>query len=164
MKRHYRLYLETSFWNRLENPARDLRREISYAFLRAVQRPHHLFISRLVTRELDRIRDVAQRRAVRRRMEGQSLRTITLTARIVHIARELVRLGGWSENVIADMVHVAYAVFGRVDALVTWDFDDLARPRTRDVVSAYGRRQDVPVPLIGSPPEVASWLGIGTRR
>ena len=164
MERHYRFYVETSFWNRLENPVNDWRRPISYAFLRAAQRPHHVLVSRLVTRELEEIRDRAQRKAVHRRLWGQSIRTITTNAKIVAIANDLVALGGWSENVIADMLHVAYALFARVDALVTWDRNDLARPRTRDVVNAYGRRREMPVPLIGTPEEVSEWLGIRTRR
>jgi len=47
-----------------------------------------------------------------------------------------------------------------VDALVTWDQGDLARDHTRRIVQVYGRRERLSVPLIGTPEEVAKWLGL----
>jgi len=161
MKRRYRLYLETSFWKRLGDPRLDERRRDSYRFLRALAGGRHrILISRLVTRELDETPDWAERRKIYRRLWSRGARMITFNPRIVRIATDLRTLGRWRRNLIADLMHIGYAISGAADALVTWDRDDLARDATRRVVQAYGRREDVGVPLIGTPEEVAEWLGI----
>jgi hypothetical protein len=141
----------------------DERRRVSYSFLRGVALRHELLTSRLVTAELSETRDWAQKRAVYRRLWGLRLRMITLIGRIGWISREIRTAGGWGANRIADVTHIAYAVFAGADALVTWDVDDLARERTRQVVQAYGRREGRSVPLIGTPAEVAEWLGLRIR-
>ncbi len=78
-------------------------------------------------------------------------------------ALELLAAGRWSQARLADRVHVAYTLLSGADALVTWDTRDLARERPRVVVHAYAARQGLRAPLIGTPQEVAGWLGLKIR-
>lgn len=163
MKHRFRLYLETSFWLRLGDPAYHARRKMTYRFFRAAARRHQLFLSKLVLREIEETPDWDERRHVLRRVWSARPRMVTTSRRAERIALDLVQEGGWSDDVFADMLHISYSMVSNQDALVSWDEGDLARDRTRQVVQAYGRREGVSVPLIGTPEEVAQWLGIGIR-
>ena len=154
------LYLETSFWKRLGDQANPEMRKITYRFLRAVSSKHRLLISKLVRREIDGTPDAEERKLIFRRMAGVRLKTIPATARILRLRDEILKAGGWGNNRIADMLHVAYTVIAGADALVTWDRQDLARDHTRRVVQAVCRRRGQRAPRIGVPEEVAEWLGI----
>jgi hypothetical protein len=162
MKRFYRLYLETSFWKRLGDPAPTDRRTISYRFLRQIQKRHHLFISDRVMREAAATPDPQERKHVLRRIWSAHPRTLTLTRKAERIALDLLQTGGWGEKLFADMLHLGYSIASDMDALVTWDEGDLAREKTRILVLHYCRREGLSVPLIGTPEEVGKWLGIMT--
>lgn len=163
MKTRYRLYLETSFWKRLGDAAYHSRRRLSYRFLRQVESRHDLFISNLVHGEVMGTPDLVERRHVLRRIKSVHPRTVTNSRKAERQALELLDSGGWEDGLLADMLHVAYTIQAGCDALVTWDQDDLARDKTRNVVQAFGRRTGVSAPLIGTPEEVAEWLGIRIR-
>ena len=163
MKRRYRLYLETSFWKRLGDPAMVARRQVTYRFFRSVKDRHELLLSRLVIRELMATPDLRERRHILRRIWSADPRTVTTSRRAERIALELLAAGGWSDDDFADMLHISYTIVAGADALVTWDEGDLAREWTRNLVQAYGRRQGVATPLIGTPEDVAEWLGIRIR-
>ncbi len=159
----FRIYPETSFWRRLGDSAPDDRRRLTYGFLRAVQRRDRIYTSKLVLIELDETPDHEQRRHIQRKLWSVRPRMITTSRRAERIALELLDGGGRQEETFADMLHVSYSMLGEVDALVTWDEGDLARDHLRRIVQAYGRRQGLSVPLIGTPEDVAEWLGLKTR-
>jgi predicted nucleic acid-binding protein len=159
----HRLYLETSFWKRLADPANPEMRRASYAFLRAIETRDRILVSSLVRHELWRTPDPDERKLLFRRLRRVRARTLTPNSRIRQLAQEFRDLGGWGEGMVADALHVGYAVFSRADAIVSWDRDDLARDRTRRVLGTLGRMREIPVPRLGTPEEVAGWLGIRTR-
>lgn len=160
MARRYRLYLETSFWNRLaERSMLDVRR-ITYRFLNRGCRRHEKLISPLVVEEVGQTPDPEDRKVVERRMFAARPVVISGQARCRAIAVALRELGGFGQRMLADLSHVAYAVMGRADALVTWDRRTMARTGVRTALAAYCRREDIPAPLIGLPEEVAEWLDL----
>lgn len=163
MKRRYRLYCETSYWKRLGDAMTDGRRRVSYRFLRAVAGRHQLLLSRLVLQEIALTSDLDERRHILRRIESVRHRMVTNSRRAERMALELLAVGGWSEELFADLLHVSYTILSGAEALVTWDAGDLARDRTRLVVQAYARRSGLAAPLIGTPEEVAKWLGMTIR-
>ncbi len=163
MRRRFKFYLESSFWKRLVDPANPRMRKVSYQFLRAVAGRHRIITSRLVRAELHATPDLVERRAVTRHMERVRMRAVPTTALVTTVRDEILEEGGWGANRLADMLHVAYTVIARADALVTWDQDDLARERTRRVVQAVCRRRGLKAPRIGMPEEVAAWFGLMTR-
>lgn len=159
----FKIYPETSCWRRLGDPAHDERRRLTYGFLRAARRRDRIYTSKLVLIELDETPDHEERRHIQRRLWSVRPRMITTSRRAERIALELLEVGGWQEDAFADMLHVSYSMLAEVDALVTWDEGDLARDHLRRIVQAYGRRQGLSVPLIGTPEDVMEWLGLRTR-
>jgi predicted nucleic acid-binding protein len=163
VKRHYRLYLEASFWKRLGDPEYHERRKLSYRFLRRCRKDHDALVSRLVLREIEATPNLEERRHVLRRVWAARPKVITTSRRVERIALEIMEISGRGDDAFADMLHIGYSMVADADALVTWDEGDLARDHTRRLVQAYGRREGMGVPLIGTPEEVAGWLDIRIR-
>lgn len=160
MKRRYRLYLETSFWDRLGDRHSLGMRQATYRFLNRACARHHVLISPAVTDEVERTPDPQERTVIQRRLRDTRAEVLGANAKARRLAELLLAKGGYSEGMLADLLHVAYAVLGRADALVTWDRRTLARRSVRDLVSAYCAREALAAPLIGAPEEVAGWLAL----
>ena len=155
----FRFYPETSFWRRLGDPVNQDLRKATYQLLRSIKKQDRVLTSKLVLLELSEVPDHDERRHIMRRLWDARPKMVTTSRRAERIALELLEAGGWGEEVFADMLHVSYSMLSEVDALVAWDQGDLARDHTRRIVQAYGRRERLSVPLIGTPEEVAQWLG-----
>jgi predicted nucleic acid-binding protein len=156
------LYLETSIWGRLDDPATSERRRTTDAFVRAVQAHDRIAVSPAVFAELAQTPGGDKAKWIARRIWAARPILLTPEPRVHKIAVDLLAAGRWRGNRLVDMVHVAYTVIAGADALVTWDEGDLARDRTRVVVQAYTQGRGLRAPLIGTPEEVSRWLGIRT--
>lgn len=154
----YRLYLDTSFWDRLGDPQHPPERKTSYRFLNRACARHEVLISPLVIDEVRNTPDPVERRVIERQMRGVRPTIISGQQRAEEIADALRREGQFGDRMLADLAHVAYAVMGAADAVVTWDVRTLARERVRLVLHAYCRREGLESPLIGVPEDVARWL------
>lgn len=64
---------------------------------------------------------------------------------------------------VADVTQPGYAFAGGAEAVVTWNQRDLARDRVRDVVARYCEELGVATMRVGTPEEVALWLGVRVR-
>lgn len=157
------LYIETSLWSRLADPPSEPKRWATEAFLRSTRLGHRLLVSPIVIEEILETPDRARAQEIIDRLWAMRPEVLPAWEEAERIASDLIAAGRWSRRRIADLVHVGYTVLSRADALVTWDTDDLARPRPRTVVHAYARRRGMSAPLIGTPKEVAEWLDIRTR-
>jgi predicted nucleic acid-binding protein len=158
------LYLETSFWSRLVDPPESRKSVVTAAFLRDAGRRHHILVSNVVIDELLEIKAQDKRRAVLELLSRSDATRLAFDPEASRIALEILRAGRWSARRFADMLHVAYTIRYRADALVTWDLDDLARERPRSVVHAYTRGRGLLTPMIGTPEEVAQWLELRIDR
>jgi len=157
------LYLETSMFSRLADPSGSAKRRTTEAFLRSARLTHKLVFGAVVIEEILETRGRLHREAILDRMWECGAELLPLQHETDKMAKDLLAAGRWSGRRIADMVHVAYTLLADAEALVTWDVDDLARPRPRTIVHAYARRLGIPAPLIGTPQEVATWLEIRIR-
>lgn len=156
----YRLYLESSFWNRLADDVSDPRRGLTYAFLNFVRGRHELVISRVVTAEIAAMPNPDVHRIVRRQMRKARPRFLTNEREAEALAIELLRQMRRNRAGHMDMLHLGFAILGAADALVTWDIRDLARPLTRDAAGRVSRHRGLRAPLIGTPEEIARWLNL----
>lgn len=154
-----RLYLETSFWRRLEDDSDARRRKITWGLLQVVRRDHVILVSDLVYDEIKNEKDRDTQLRVRRRLERTRKRALGLTPEVEDVAVALLREGGWTADRLADMLHLAYAVTGRADALATWNMKDLARPRMREVLRRVCRALGYNEPRVETPQEIGQWLG-----
>ncbi len=126
-----RLYIETSFWNRLgDREHLDMRRD-TYRFLNRACRRHDVLISPFVIDEVQQGPDPDERRVVERQMRGARPTIISGEQRARDMALALQESGRFTDRMLADLTHVAYAIMGNADALVTWDRRTLARDRVR---------------------------------
>jgi len=157
-QRRFRLYLDTSFWNRLPDRQNFQMRRDSYHFLNRACVRQEILVSPLVIAEVEETPDPEERRIIERMIRKQRPERLGPQPRVGTIARTLWQEGGWGKRMLVDLTHVGYAIVCRADALVTWDSRTLARDRVRTVVQAYCRRERLDAPLIGSPEEVAKWL------
>lgn len=160
MKHRYRLYLETSFWNRLGDRTSWDRRKASYRFLHRACMHQEILVSPLVLQEVRRTPDLEERQEIERQMRNTRTVMVSGTRRANVMAHALRDEGGLGERLLADLVHVSYAIMGSADALVTWDRRTLARDVVRAVTQVYCRRESLTTPLIGLPEEVTQWLGL----
>lgn len=158
------VYVETSVWSRLADPPDQRAARLSGAFIAEVSRRHRILISDAVILEISRTPDPSRRQYLAERILEVRPRIAPPDERAERMADELLRLGRWRERRLVDLLHVAYTVLEKADALVTWDVDDLARERPRHVVHAYTRSRKLLTPLIGTPEEVAVWLGLKIDR
>lgn len=161
-RKRFRLYLETSVWMRLAADSTDPRRKVSFRFLRSLQGRHRIMVSSLVREEIRRVLASSAKRSLVRRFRRYRCRPLPETRAVRRLALELLREGGWSTDKVEDMTHLSFAMLNGVDALVSWDVRDLARPRTRMIAARCGHRHNLKLPLIGTPPEIARCLGLPT--
>ena len=154
------LYIETSVFSRLADPGDSFMRKATELFLQSARRTRILVFAPIVISEILQTQPDARRDAILRCMWISGAELLPFREGAERIAMELLHAGQWSRRRMADMHHVAYTILTDADALVTWDIHDLARPKTRTVVHAYARRLGLPVPLIGTPQEVAAWLDV----
>lgn len=158
------VYLETSYWRRLLDHHDPERRRATYAFLKKVARRSRLRISRMVLAELVAVRDLSLRRQLLRKVRRERVRSITAGSRVDRRVEELEDAGWLGQGQLADLYHIAYAIQGGCDCLVSWDETHLARPWTQRLVEEYCRRNGLKRLRIGTPIEVAErWLGIRIR-
>lgn len=160
MKKRFKLYLETSFWKRLVDDGPTPRREISYAFLRDVSGKHRIIVAKRVFEEIIHTTSPGSRTSLLRRMKSSRVKTVPATAEIHELAGQLLVAGRWGEGRRADMLHLACAMIGVADALVTWDKSDLANDDARRIFKAVADARQLKLPRVGTPIEVRSWLGI----
>jgi hypothetical protein len=162
VKHEYRLYLETSFWDRLADPLKYQRRRITYQFLNRSCRGHVILISPLVLREVRQTPNLDERRVIERRMQAAYHVMVSGEHRALACARALASDGGFGDRILADLTHLGYALHGRADAVVTWDHRTFARDKVRAVLHRYCLREGLKPPLLGLPEEVIQWLGLRT--
>jgi hypothetical protein len=158
MKRRYRIYLETSFWDRLGDRQNLEMRRITYRFLNRSCRIHDILVSPIVCHEIEETPDPQERTIIQRQLQGTRAEVVGENAKARRIAGQLLERGGFGERMLADLLHVSYAILGRANAMVTWDRRTLARQGVRTVVQAYCAREGRAAPLIGVPEDVARWL------
>ncbi len=155
-----RLYLDASIYSRLAEPAGNTKRRKAEALLRLSTTRFELISSPVVPWELGKTPESELRAVLLARLAAAAPKEVEHSARAGGMALELLRAGRWSEDHYADMLHLAYTILAEADALVTWDLKDLARDKTRRLVHRYTRSRGLLTPLIGTPEEVALWLGL----
>lgn len=160
VKRVYRLYLDTAFWNRLGDSRNWGMRRLSYRFLNRACPGHEILISPLVLAEIAQTPDLRERLTIERMLRKGCTGVVSGEHWAREFAQALVEVERFADRMLVDLTHVGYAVRGGADAVVTWDRRTLAREKVRRTVQIVCRREGRTAPLIGTPEEVARWLGL----
>lgn len=151
-----RLYLETSVVSYLTaRLGRDLvvvgRQELTQEWWREQRREFELFVSEFVLAEAaEGDSDAAQRRL--QILEG--LPEVTLSPETTELAKALVGPGPIPQKAALDAFHIAAAVTGGADYLLTWNFKHLANATLRKKIDAVCRSNGYEPPVICTPEEL----------
>ncbi len=139
-----KIYLETSIVSYLTSePSRDIvtaaRQQITREWWQSRRQMFDLYISEFVLREAG----AGDARAASSRLAAlEGMPEIRLTENAVQLAEELVRRGPLPSKAALDALHIAAAVDGGMDYLLTWNFKHLAnaamRSKIDDVCRLFG--------------------------
>lgn len=151
-------YLESSVWNRLVDRKDPDRRRITRRFLATGPRKLRWFVSIAVTDELDETPDHDLRNQLQRQVYNHGPRVIPTTRKAERVLEDLLGRGVGTPAKLADTLHLAMAIAGGMDYLVTWDERDLATERINRLVRAYCRERGYNEVRIGTPIEVLEWV------
>jgi predicted nucleic acid-binding protein len=156
-----RAYLESSVWNRIVDRVDPDRRRLTRSFLRLGRRKLRWFASAAVNAELNRTPEPEVRRSLQRQVRKHRPRAVTMSTRAGRIFEDLIARGIGTPARAADMLHLALAIAGRMDYLVSWDERHLATARVDRMARAYCRERGYTEMRIGTPTEVARWVRFG---
>lgn len=151
-----KIYLETSIISYLTAlPSRDIitaaRQEITREWWQKRRERFDLYVSEFVIAEA-RLGDV--RWAQLRLQALEDIALIQLTEDAALLAEELVAKGPLPEKAALDALHIAAAVSGGVDYLLTWNFKHLANASMRSKIEAMCRLRGYEPCIICTPEEL----------
>ena len=145
-----KLYLDTSVFSAYYDERTPERMRMTRDFWRVLER-HEKLCSDLTIEELGQARS-----GLREKLLGlaQGFTVISLTDEMRELARLYVREGLVPSRYFADALHIAAAVLGGADILVSWNFKHLVKRSTRLLVNYINANQGLRTIEILAPPEV----------
>jgi len=151
-----KIYLETSIVSYLTaQPSRDIitaaRQQITREWWQKRRERFDLYVSEFVITEA-RLGDVRQAELRLQTLEGIAL--IQLTEGAALLAEELVAKGPLPEKAALDALHIAAAVSGGVEYLLTWNFKHLANASMRNKIESMCRLRGYEPCVICTPEEL----------
>lgn len=151
-----KLYIETSIVSYLTSqPSRDIvtaaRQQITQDWWRTRRSKFDLYISEFVLSEAG----AGDAQVASLRMSAlDRIPEIALTDGAARLARELVEKGPLPKKAAIDALHIAVAVSGGVDYLLTWNFKHLANAAMRSVIERICRTRGYEPCVICTPEEL----------
>jgi len=145
-----KLYLDTSVFSAYYDERTPERMRMTRDFWRVLER-HEKLCSDLTIEELGQARS-----GLREKLLGlaQGFTVINLTDEMRELAKLYVREGLVPSKYFADALHIAAAVLGGADILVSWNFKHLVKRSTRLLVNYINANQGLRTIEILAPPEV----------
>jgi predicted nucleic acid-binding protein len=151
-----KIYVETSIISYLTSPpSRDIvsaaRQQITRDWWGRKRGQFDLFISEFVIREARR----GDPKLVELRLAALAgLPEVGLTERTMTLGEELVRKGPLPQKAALDALHIAAAVGGGMDYLLTWNFKHLANAAIRSAIERICRLHGYEPCVICTPEEL----------
>ncbi len=151
MTRKLRLYLDTSVFSALYDERAPERQRLTQAFWDKLPEYEKL-CSQLTLEELRRVRDPSLWERLLNLTAG--FQVLSIGEAEHELARVYVAAGVVPLRYLADALHLAVAVLGGADILVSWNFKHLVRRSTRLLVNYVNASRGLPSLEILAPPEV----------
>ena len=151
-----KLYIENSIVSYLTaRPSRDIikaaRQELTRLWWQQKRDDYELYISGFVTSEAA----AGDAEMVRLRLAAlDGLPEIALTEMAAELAEALVKGGPLPEKAALDASHIAVAVSGGMEYLLTWNFKHLANATMRNQIERLCRSRGYEPPIICTPEEL----------
>lgn len=145
-----KLYLDTSVFSAYYDERTPERMQMTRDLWLVLER-HEKLCSDLTIEELGQARS-----GLREKLLGlaQGFTVINLTDEMRELAKLYVREGLVPSKYFADALHIAAAVLGGADILVSWNFKHLVKRSTRLLVNYINANQGLRTIEILAPPEV----------
>ncbi|MCS7198630.1 MAG: type II toxin-antitoxin system VapC family toxin [Candidatus Bipolaricaulota bacterium] len=151
MTRKLRIYLDTSVFSAFYDERNPERQSLTQQFWNSLNQ-YEVLCSQLVLDELGRVGDPIRRERLIRLAQGCQVLTVGEAEQ--ELARAYVAAGVVPARYIADALHIAVAVLGGANILVSWNFQHLVRRSTRLLVNYINAQRGLPSLEILAPPEV----------
>ena len=131
MKRKMKVYLDTSVISALFDERNLERKILTEAFFEEIGN-FATHISEITAAEIERTPDLKLRSKMKEIISQFPM--LFLTDEAVLLAKEYIRYGAVPEGYPEDAYHIAIAVIGEIDFLLSWNFKHIVRRKTRDIV------------------------------
>lgn len=151
MTRKLHIYLDTSVFSAYYDERTPERQRLTREFWEKLK-GYEMLCSQLVLDELERVGDPVLRGKLRELAQGCHVLAIGEAEQ--ELARAYVTAGVVPARYLADALHIAVAVLGGADILVSWNFQHLVRRSTRLLVNYVNAQRGLPSLEILAPPEV----------
>jgi len=153
-----KLYLETSVSNMLFSlQAREKRVITEKLFADIYSGVHQAFVSVLYLEEVGRTSSPLLRYQLEGVVKVYNVDVLEITEDVKRVADEYVRAEAFTEQNYADALHVAIAVCGDCEAVVSWNYRHIARVWTMKKVAEVNRRLGLSEIVICTPLEVIDY-------
>jgi len=145
-----RIYLDTSVVSAYFDARTPERLRMTRAFWEALE-GHEKLCSELTLEEIDSATDEL-RNKMRELVAAACV--VRVDERVEELSRAYVEAGVVPARYVADAVHIAAAVVGGANVLVSWNFDHLVKRSTRLLVSYVNATRGLAALEILAPPEI----------
>jgi hypothetical protein len=150
-----KLYLETSVPNMLFESQSQEKHEITERLFALIQQGiHYACVSDLYIEEVVRTELPFLRYQLEGIVKVYNIEVFKMTGEMKEVADAYVNARAFTEQNYADALHVAAAVCGGCDAIVSWNFRHIARIWTMKIVGEVNRKLVLPEVVICTPEEV----------
>ncbi|MGC8912460.1 MAG: hypothetical protein ACP5JR_05900 [Thermoplasmata archaeon] len=141
-----KLYLENSVISMYFQDDDPYKRNLTRQFWKEVLPDFDVYISEMVLREIDGIRDLALRKATMNLIRNFTiLEEIPQVIQLSNIYLSMKRMPR------GDAIHLAFATLGGMDVFVTWNSKHLFKPSTQEMVVEVNIHLKLPIPTILTP-------------
>jgi len=145
-----KLYLDTSVFSAYYDERTPERMQMTRDFWLVLE-GHEKLCSELTIEELGQAHSNLREKLL---TLTQNFMVLNLTDEMRNLAKLYVEEGVVPSRYFADALHVAAAVFGNADILVSWNFKHLVKRSTRFLVNYVNAKQRLKMIEILAPPEV----------
>jgi len=145
-----RLYLDTSVFSAYYDGKAPERQRMTRNFWKLLNQ-HEKLCSKLTLEELSQTRSDLRKLLLEL---TQDFTILSVTPQMRDLAKLYVNEGVVPRRYLADALHIAVAVLGNADILVSWNFKHLVRRSTRLLVNYINTMQGLRAIEILAPPEV----------
>jgi predicted nucleic acid-binding protein len=131
-----RLYLETSVWNFLfADDITDKKEATERLFKEIEEGKYEIFISEVVYAEVEAAPEHIQS-ILKAAIEKYNPSVLEETDDVIYLAEKYIENGILSEKHTDDLLHLAFASFYGMTALISWNMRHLVKMRTQDFANS----------------------------
>ena len=131
MKYRLKLYLDTSVLSALFDERNPERKSLTESFF-AETKNFEIFISNITIAEIEKTPDKEIKKKMNEKIVNFSI--LTISNEIEELVKDIIREGAINESYSEDAYHIAIAIINEMDFLLSWNFRNIVRKKTKDIV------------------------------